>query len=103
MIRRIWHGWTSAEAAPAYERLLVREVIPGIIGRDLPGLERIEVLRRRDADEPGCGFVTIMGFEDWAAVEAFAGGGQAVVPDAARRLLDRFDARSQHYDLVHRA
>lgn len=43
-----------------------------------------------------------MTFDDWAAVEAFAGPARttSVVPDEALRLLRRFDEHSQHYELV---
>ncbi|WP_207943154.1 hypothetical protein [Actinomadura sp. KC345] len=45
-----------------------------------------------------------MTFDDWAAVEAFAGTDPtaAVVPPAARAVLRRFDTESQHYELVKR-
>jgi hypothetical protein len=40
-----------------------------------------------------------MTFDDMTAVAAFTGGDPSlsVVPDAARRLLSRFDQHSQHY------
>jgi hypothetical protein len=45
-----------------------------------------------------------MSFDDWSAVESFAGPQRtsAVVPPAARELLKRYDAHSQHYELVER-
>ena len=45
--------------------------------------------------------MTIMTFDDWQAVETFAGGDGrgSVVPDAARALLVRFDDHSAHYEL----
>ena len=44
---------------------------------------------------------TIMWFESLDSVRAFAGDDYeaAVVPPAARAVLARFDARSQHYDV----
>jgi len=33
MIVRIWHGWTDRAHADAYQQLLHREVLPGIVGR----------------------------------------------------------------------
>lgn len=102
MIVRIWHGWTEPADADAYQRLLDEEVVPGIVGRHIPGFERIDVLRRRDGDDSEVEFVTIMRFEHWAAVETFAGpdGGTSVVPPAARALLSRFDAHAGHYEIV---
>lgn len=103
MIFRIWHGWTTRDAADAYERLVDQEVVPGIIARDLPGLHHVDILRRRSQEHAEeVEFVTVMTFEDWAAVEAFAGAGgtTSFVPRAARALLSRFDEHSQHYELV---
>lgn len=102
MIFRIWHGWTSPANADAYQRLVDGEIVPAILARGIPGLRHVEILRRRDQEGTEVEFVTIMTFDDWAAVEAFAGrGGTAsVVPAEARRLLSRFDEHSQHYDRV---
>jgi heme-degrading monooxygenase HmoA len=99
MICRIWHGWTSSANADAYEHLLRSEVFRGIAGRDIPGFQGIELLRRLADDSVE--FVTLMWFESLEAVRAFAGDDYeaAVVPPAARALLQRFDARSAHYDV----
>jgi heme-degrading monooxygenase HmoA len=97
VIARIWHGWTRPENADAYEELLRREVLPGIAGR-IPGFTGAYVLR--DDSGPEVEFVTITLFESLDAVRAFAGDDheQAVVPPEARRLLERFDQRSRHYE-----
>lgn len=103
MILRIWHGWASPENADAYRRLVDEEVAPGIIARRVPGLRHVDVLRRRSQENgQDVEFVTIMTFDDWTAVEAFAGPGgtTSFVPDDARALLSRFDEHSQHYELV---
>ena len=99
MICRIWHGWTSAANADAYERLLRDEVFSGIAARAIAGYDGIELLRRVTGDEVE--FVTMMWFESLDAVRTFAGADYetAVVPPAARKLLARFDARSAHYDV----
>ncbi|MGH7448908.1 MAG: acyl-CoA dehydrogenase [Longimicrobiales bacterium] len=46
-------------------------------------------------------FKTIMWFDSLEAVRQFAGEDyeQAYVPAAARAVLARFDARSQHYEV----
>ena len=97
MIARLWHGWTTRENAAAYEALLRSEVLPGI--HRIPGYHGAYLLRR-DADTE-TEFVTLTLFESWEAVRAFAGDDleAAVVPQAARKLLARFDARSVHYDI----
>lgn len=69
----------------------------------IPGLRHVDILRRRRSENgEEVEFVTLMTFDGWAAVEAFAGPGgtSSFVPDAARALLSRFDEHSQHYELV---
>jgi hypothetical protein len=46
MISRVWHGWTSAANADAYENLLRTEIFPGIFTKGVAGFERIELFRR---------------------------------------------------------
>ena len=116
MIVRVWRGWTTPENADAYEALL-REEITGesVNGEQTPGMLGIDVLRHDpDAGDGVTGdgassaaeveFSTIMYFFDWDAVRAFAGEEifTAVVPDADRALLTRWDERSRHYDLLSR-
>lgn len=100
MISRIWHGWTTRANAAAYETLLRSEILPGIANRGIRGLKGAHLLRR-DVPE-GVEFVTILWFDTIEAVREFAGEDYeaAVVPEKARRLLKRFDARSQHYETV---
>jgi heme-degrading monooxygenase HmoA len=102
MICRIWHGWTTAANADAYERLLHEEIFEGIQGRNIPGFTGIDLLRRPDSD--GVEFVTIMWFASLDDVRVFAGDDYeaAVVPPRARALLSRFDARSAHYSVEER-
>ncbi|MDH3538702.1 MAG: antibiotic biosynthesis monooxygenase [Acidimicrobiia bacterium] len=102
MIHRIWHGWTTAANADAYQHLLNTTIAPAIMAKAIPGLESLEVLRRDGEDEVE--FITVMEFADWSAVEAFAGPEKtgSVVPPAAQALLTRFDSHSQHFDIVAR-
>ena len=99
MIARLWHGWTTPGNADVYESLLRTEVFPGILAKNVAGLRSIELLRRPSADEVE--FVTIMRFDTLEAVKAFAGADYetAYVPPAARAVLSRFDATSQHYEI----
>lgn len=100
MISRIWHGQTSRENAAAYEELLRAEILPGIASRRIRGLQGAHLLRRDVAE--GVEFVTILWFESLDAVREFAGKDYeaSVVPEKARRLLSRFDARAAHYDTL---
>jgi len=109
MIARIWHGWTRPADARAYEELLRAEVLPGFSGLD--GYRGAHVLRRVDqeaesaATGEGAGeveFITITWFDSMESVRVFSSDDDrgAVVPDRARRLLERFDAHSAHYEVV---
>ena len=100
MISRIWHGWTTLANADAYERLLRTEIFPGILARGVKGFRSIELLRRTDGSEVE--FITVMHFDTLDDVIAFAGTNyqEAVVPPKARAVLSRFDATSQHYDII---
>ena len=100
MISRLWHGWTTRENAAEYQALLESEILPAIAGRKIRGLRGVQLVKR-DVPE-GVEFVTIMWFESLDAVREFAGEDYeaAVVPEKARKLLTRFDARSAHYETV---
>jgi hypothetical protein len=100
MVTRIWRGWTTHANAPAYQRLLLEEVFPGIAKRNLSGYRGISLVRRDHRDEVE--FVTLMWFDSIDCVRAFAGADYetAVVPPSARALLLRFDERAAHYDTI---
>jgi heme-degrading monooxygenase HmoA len=99
MISRIWHGWTTPGNADEYEALLKEEIFVGILNRRIGGFKGIQLLRREVVEEVE--FVTIMEFDSLDAVREFAGEDYetAVVPEKARRVLSRFDERSQHYEI----
>ena len=96
MIARIWHGWATPENADAYEALLRADVLPGI--ERIDGYRGAYVLRTGDAEVE---FVTVTLWDTFDAIRAFAGDdyARAVVPPEARRLLERFDERSLHYEV----
>jgi heme-degrading monooxygenase HmoA len=75
------------------------EIFTGIQNRRIAGYRGIHLFRRNLGDEVE--FVTVMWFDSIEAVRAFAGKDYevAVVPQKARALLSRFDARSQHYEV----
>ncbi len=99
MIARIWHGWTKPENADEYERLLEYEIIPEIAAKNMKGYRSIEVLRRPLADEVE--FITIMRFDSLELVRQFVGEDYEIahVPEAAQQVLERWDKRSQHYEI----
>ena len=100
VIGRIWHGWTAPQNADRYESLLREEIFSGIAAKKVSGYKGIQLFRR-PLDNDEVEFVTIMWFDSWDAVKRFAGGDyeRAYVPAAAREVLERFDERSQHYEI----
>jgi len=97
--KRIWHGWTTPENAAAYESLLRAEVFPGIEAKKIPGYRGIELLRLdRDGEVE---FVTIMTFDSIQNVIDFQGPDyrRCYVPDAAQKILKRWDRTSDHYQI----
>lgn len=101
MVGRIWHGYTTPENADVYFNLLRSEVIPGIAAMNIPGYKSIQVLRRELGEEVE--FITIMWFASLENIKSFTGEDSEVahVPPNARKVLKRFDARSQHYEVIH--
>ena len=99
-IKRIWHGWTSPENADTYQSLLNTEIFPGIETKGIPGYRGIELLRMDHGDEVE--FVTIMTFDSIDSVIAFQGRDykRCYVPDAAQKVLKRWDKESAHYEVV---
>ncbi len=82
-----------------YENLLKEEIFVGIGNRKIPGYQGIQLFRRNIEDEVE--FITVMWFDTLDAIREFAGDDYevAVVPEKARAILKRFDARSQHYEV----
>jgi antibiotic biosynthesis monooxygenase (ABM) superfamily enzyme len=99
MIKRIWNGYTTPENADAYERLLDSFVFPGIEAKEIPGYRSIELMRRDLGNEVQ--FTTVMSFDSLDNVIAFQGADYetAYVPDEARKVLKRWDARSTHHEV----
>jgi antibiotic biosynthesis monooxygenase (ABM) superfamily enzyme len=99
-IRRVWHGWTTPENAESYWTILRTIVIPGIEAKEIGGYRGIEVLRRDGGDVVE--FVTIMTFESLQSVIDFQGEDyeRAYVPDPAQAVLERWDMKSAHFEVL---
>ena len=97
-IKRVWHGWTTPQNARIYENVLRDQVFPNIEAKKIPGYRSIELWRRDLDDEVE--FSTVMTFGSLQNVIDFQGENyeQAYVPDAARKVLKRWDATSRHYE-----
>ena len=99
MIFRIWHGWTTPKNADIYENLLKEEIFQGIASKNIFGYRGIQLLRRQLANEVE--FITIMQFDSLDAVKQFVGEEyeKSYVPEKAKKVLAKHDARSQHYEM----
>jgi heme-degrading monooxygenase HmoA len=97
MIARVWRGWASTATAGDYQRHYESEVAGHL--EPLPGFAGARLLRRQDGDEVM--FTSIVFFENLADVRAFAGEDyeRAVVEEAARRVLTRWDDRVTHHEV----
>jgi antibiotic biosynthesis monooxygenase (ABM) superfamily enzyme len=102
MICRLWRGWTSPENADDYERIVRTEVIPGIEARNIPGFRHIDLMRRDLGDEVE--FQTLMWFDDLDSIKGFMGEDYSLshVPLEARAVLNSFDDRAAHYEIIDR-
>lgn len=101
-IARVWRGWTTPDKAGDYQGVVHGEVLPEIFSRNIPGLLGAHLMRaEREIDEE-IEFSTIMWFESLDAVKAFVGDDYEAshVPERARAVLKRFDARARHFDLI---
>jgi antibiotic biosynthesis monooxygenase (ABM) superfamily enzyme len=80
MIASIWHGRTSRADAANCQQYLDGQA-SAVMARGVAGLRSIDILRRDVADDE-VEFTTILMFDDWAAVDAFAGPDRtaAVIP-----------------------
>jgi len=97
MIGRVWRGWTSAENADAYEKLLREIVYPGL--QTIEGYAGGYILRHDNQDETE--FVTVNLFDSLDAVKAFAGPNYEVpvFEPEARHLLSKVEPIARHYDV----
>jgi heme-degrading monooxygenase HmoA len=88
--------------ADLYERVVRNRVIPGIEARRIEGFRHIDLLRRTQA--PEVEFVTIMWFDNLAAVKRFMGDDfeMSHVPSEARAVLSRFEERAAHFEVLDR-
>ena len=98
----MWRGWTTPENANAYEQIVRGQVIPGIEARNIPGFQHIDLMKRDLGEEVE--FQTLMWFDSLDAIIAFMGEDYSMshVPTAARAVLERFDERAVHYEVIDR-
>ncbi|MET8991962.1 antibiotic biosynthesis monooxygenase [Nonomuraea wenchangensis] len=98
MIARTWRGWASTATADDYQRHYESEVAEHL--QQVAGFCGARLLRHHDDEEVM--FTSITFFTSMEDVRAFAGEDpeQAVVEDAARRALTRWDERVTHHEVA---
>jgi heme-degrading monooxygenase HmoA len=98
VIARIWRGWAPLANADDYQRHYQAEV--GGHLRAVSGFRGARLLRQEDGREVM--FTSITFFSSLDAVRGFAGDDyeRAVVEDAARQALSRWDERVSHHEVV---
>ena len=98
MIARIWRGWAPLGTADDYQRHYQTEVSEHL--RGVSGFRGARLLRHEDGTEVM--FTSITFFTSLDAVRGFAGDDyeRAVVQDAARQALSRWDERVSHDEVV---
>ena len=97
MIARMWRGWARTSDADTYDEHYRTEVLAAL--REVPGFCGANLVRR--AGDAETEFVSVTFFTDLDAVRGFAGADYevAVVDEAARAVLVRFDERVLHLDV----
>ncbi|WP_435095177.1 antibiotic biosynthesis monooxygenase [Halarchaeum sp. P4] len=98
MIERIWHARAEPEDADEYEQMLEHEIVPEFEAH-IDGLLGFR-LGRRETASGMVELVTTMTFEDWEAVEEFAGEDYeaAHVPEIAQDVLKDWEPTARHYE-----
>ena len=98
MIARIWRGWAPLATADDYQRHYETEVSGHL--RAVSGFRGARLLRREDGQEVT--FTSITFFAGLDAIRGFAGDDYelAVVEEAARQALSRWDERVLHHEVV---
>lgn len=100
MICRLWKGWTLPHNADAYEVYLRDDLFPRVaLELSRRGYRGHHVLRLDRPDESE--FVTMVWFDSVESVRGFAGESYEapVISPTASRLLARYNARCDHYEL----
>jgi heme-degrading monooxygenase HmoA len=98
MIARIWRGWAPRERAGDYQRHYESEVSEHL--QAISGFRGAQLLRQDEGGEVM--FTSVTWFTGLDAVRDFAGEDyeQAVVEDAARAALSRWEERVSHHEVA---
>ncbi|WP_420969093.1 antibiotic biosynthesis monooxygenase family protein [Bradyrhizobium sp. B120] len=99
MIMRSWKASTDAARASAYESHFIATVLPEL--QSLPGNKGAYLLKRIGNDRAEILVLSL--WDSLEAVGSFAGDDveRAVVEPQAIAVLDMWDSRVQHYEVLH--
>jgi len=98
MIARIWRGWALLATADDYQHHYETEVSEHL--QAVTGFRGARLLRQEDGHEVM--FTSITFFISLNAIRGFAGDDYelAVVEEAARQALSRWDERVSHHEVI---
>jgi heme-degrading monooxygenase HmoA len=98
VIARIWRGWAQLATAGDYQRHYETEVSAHL--RAVSGFRGARLLRRTEGSEVM--FTSITFFTSLDAIRGFAGDDYelAVIEEAARQTLSRWDEQVSHHEVV---
>jgi len=95
MVERHWKGIANREKAGRYIQHLKEETLPGL--KTISGFKGLSILSRETKE--GTAFLIITRWEKLASIRQFAGENyeEAVVPDAVKAMMIRYDRQAEHY------
>lgn len=97
-ISRHWRGVPKAGQADNYIRYFMSETFPKL--SKIPGFLRASILTQSTSS--GAEFLIVSEWESLDAIRQFAGDDpeRAVIPDVVAAMMDSYDVRAVHYDVV---
>ena len=99
MILRVWKAWATETGAEKYAEHYRNHVIDEL--SSVVGFRRAQLISRKYGEQVE--LTSLVEFESMEVVRGFAKDDieRAVVAEAARAVLERFDERVTHYEILH--
>lgn len=95
MVERHWKGIAIREKADHYIHHLKKETLPAL--KAISGFKGLSILNKETKE--GAAFLIITRWENLESIRQFAGMHyeEAVVPDAVKAMMIRYDSWAEHY------
>lgn len=95
MVERHWKGIAIREKADFYIHHLKEETLPAL--KAISGFKGLSILSQETKE--GTAFLIITRWKELESIRQFAGMNyeEAVVPDAVKAMMIRYDHRADHY------